>query len=85
MNLKWFSKNIKAVFAEEEAGGEGHPETTASKVKKKEIPVLIMYFPWLLLVDWGAGMALEMFQLKKICRHPRCLLLVKIMGLSQLQ
>lgn len=42
MNLKWFRKNIKAVFAEEEGGGKkkknGHPETTVSKEKKKSCP-----------------------------------------------
>lgn len=54
MNLKWFSKNIKAVFAEEEGWGKGHPETTASRVKK-EIPVLITYFPWLAHSGLGSG------------------------------
>lgn len=47
VNLKWFSKNIKAVFAkEEEKEGEeeGHPETTASEERS---PVLIACFPWL--------------------------------------
>lgn len=47
VSLKWFSKNIKAVFAEEEEGeegGKGHPETTAGG--EKGTPVLIACVPW---------------------------------------
>lgn len=36
MNLKWFSKNIKAVFAEEEAGGgKATPKQQLVKSKKR--------------------------------------------------
>lgn len=44
MNLKWFSKNIKAVFAEEKKNKRATPK---QQLVKEKSPVLITYFPWL--------------------------------------
>lgn len=86
MNLKWFSKNIKAVFAEEEEeeeeGEKGHPETTAGE--EKRTPVLIAYFPWLAHGGpWSRNNSGgRHFDLKKIAGHPHRLLLAKIKSWS---
>jgi hypothetical protein len=54
VNLKWFSKNIKAVFAEEEEEEEeeGGKKATPKQqlVQRKKIPYGYHVFPGLLIV-----------------------------------
>lgn len=80
MNLKWFSKNIKAVFAkEEEKEGGGGKATLKQQLVKKGESCSDSLFSLTLIVCHGVWMPPELLQFTKVYRHPCCLLLVKIM------